>query len=193
MIDYIRGRVARISPTEVTLDVGGIGYALLISLTTFDKINGMSEAELLVYENIKEDSWTLYGFASEEERELFKSLISVSGVGAMTARLMLSSMQPAELASLIVAGDSAALRRIKGIGTRTSERIVVELKDRLGTLPMGKQAGRESEASKEAVQALVALGFQLGACQRAVQKVEKAGGGQSTEELIKRALQELRG
>ena len=193
MIEFLRGEVRSLSPTDVVIDVGGIGLSLSISLTTFDCIRGLSEVQLLVYEQIKEDSWTLFGFASEEERRLFMALISVSSVGAQTARIMLSSMAPQELAGLIVAGDVAALKRVKGIGAKTAERIVLELRGKVQGIAGGYVPQVANGAASEAQQALVALGFASAATEKAVQEACRKQPGATAEELIRAALACLRG
>ena len=191
MIDYLQGAVVSLSPTDVVIETGGIGFNLLISLSTFDAIQGCTQVRLLVHEQVREDGWTLYGFYDREERTLFKALIGVSGVGAQTARVMLSSNSPKELASLITSGDIGGLKRVKGIGARTAERIIVELRDKLDGLVGSTTAiSTASAGTEEAVEALVALGFTRNTTEKAVTQVSRPG--MSVEDLIRAALQELR-
>ena len=131
MIEYIRGILDELTPTQATIEAHGVGYILNISLNTYTALQGKSEARLFVYESIREDAWTLYGFATKQERELFLMLISVSGVGGNTARTMLSSFSAPELAGLIMDGNERMLKTVKGLGAKTAQRIVVELRDKV--------------------------------------------------------------
>lgn len=180
MIDYIKGTVAEIQPARAVIDCNGIGYDLNLSLTTYAAIQGKQEVKLYVYEQIREDAWTLYGFSSREERDMFLLLISVSGVGAGTARMMLSSMSPSELATTIGSENWGLLKNIKGIGPRTAQRIVVELKDKVGNILGGaainsaiEAATTASAAAEEAISALTMLGFAAPASRKAVNAIVK--------------------
>ena len=134
MIEYIRGILDELTPAQATIEAHGVGYLLNISLNTYTALQGKSEARLFVYESIREDAWTLFGFATKQERELFLMLISVSGVGGNTARTMLSSFTTAELANLIMEGNERMLKTIKGLGAKTAQRIIVELRDKVVSL-----------------------------------------------------------
>jgi Holliday junction DNA helicase RuvA len=198
MLDYIKGSVVELQPTRVVIDCNGVGYDVNLSLTTFSAIQGKESVKLYVYEQIREDAWTLYGFSSREEREMFLLLISVSGVGAGTARMLLSSMNPSELAATIGSENWSLLKNIKGIGPRTAQRIVVELKDKVGTALGGvvlgsaiEAATSTSAAAEEAVSALTMLGFAAPASRKVVSAIIKKNSGLRAEEIIKMALKEL--
>ena len=161
MIDYIKGNIVTITPTFLILEAGGIGYQINISLTTFSKLEGKNEFKVLMHEVIREDSHQLFGFAGSEERDIFRLLISVTGVGANTARMMLSSLNSAEIEKAILGSDADLLKSVKGIGLKTAQRIIIDLKDKLG-----KQAGSgeiftfaDNTRREEALSALVMLGF----------------------------------
>ena len=178
MIEYIRGSIADLSPTLAVLDANGVGYGLNITVNTFSAIQGLSgDVKLYVYESIREDAYVLWGFATKVERELFVLLTSVSGVGGQSARVILSSMTPAELCDAVTRGDVRLLKSAKGVGAKTAERIIVELKDKLVTLGIDAQAGSPSsqpmtaankEVQDEAVAALTMLGFSPAPSQKAV-------------------------
>ena len=132
MIDYIRGSVTELTPTFLVIETGGIGYLVNISLSSFSKLEGRKEFRILIHEVIREDAHQLFGFADNEEREIFRHLISVSGVGANTARMMLSSLSPAEIEKAIMSSDVNVLKGVKGIGLKTAQRIIIDLKDKMG-------------------------------------------------------------
>ncbi len=193
MIDHIRGPITRITPTFLTIEAGNIGYYVNISLSTFARLEGKKEYQLLIHEVIREDSHQLFGFADQEEREIFRLLISVSGVGAATARMMLSSLTPAEIEKAIIGADVQLLKSVKGIGLKTAERIIVDLKDKLG-----KQAGTgeifafaDNTKREEALSALVMLGFAKGAVSKVLDKIVREEKELTVEDLIKRALKNL--
>ncbi|MDQ1332515.1 MAG: holliday junction helicase RuvA, partial [Bacteroidota bacterium] len=161
MIDYIKGTITQVTPTFLTIETGGVGYFVNISLTTFSKLEGKSDYKILIHEVIREDAHLLFGFADKEEREIFRFLISVTGVGASTARMMLSSLSPVEVERAIIGSDVNVLKSVKGIGLKTAQRIIVDLKDKLG-----KQSGTgeifalaDNTRRDEALSALVMLGF----------------------------------
>lgn len=194
MIEYIRGRVASLTPTAATLETrGGVAYRLNLTLGTFSQLDGQEEALLYVHENIREDAWTLYGFADERERELFRSLIGVSGVGAATAVIILSSLQGDELAAVISGGDVKRLKAIKGIGAKTAERIIVDLRDKIktgeGTLIL--QPTATNPAYDEALGALQMLGFDKKQSEKALAAIFKANPAIKVEAAIKSALSML--
>lgn len=194
MIDYVKGSVSELTPTYAVIECAGIGYRCEISLQTYTAIEGKSEVKLLVHEAIREDAWTLYGFTEERERELFRLLIGVSGVGAGTARMILSALSAPELESAIVGGDHMRLKAVKGIGAKTAQRIIVDLKDKVkprdeetqALIPT--QAITTSEAYEEALAALVMLGFPRAAAEKVLKKLYGADRDLKVETAIKQAL-----
>ncbi|MGM9832810.1 MAG: Holliday junction branch migration protein RuvA [Candidatus Limisoma sp.] len=193
MYDYLRGEIAEIAPTYAVIDCGGVGYYVNISLNTYTAIQNLREAKLFVYEAIREDAYTLYGFRNKEEREMFELLISVSGVGPNTARMILSSLTVDDLMSVIASGNSGMLKSVKGIGAKTAQRIIVDLKDKVASVG-GAAAVAETgsgEAYEEAVAALIMLGFTRAAVQKAVGKLLREQPSLKVEEIIKMALKIL--
>jgi Holliday junction DNA helicase RuvA len=193
MIDYIKGTITQITPTFLTIETGGTGYYINISLTTFAKLEGKSDFKILVHEVIREDSYQLFGFADKEERDIFRYLISVTGVGAGTARMMLSSLNPGEIEKAIIGSDVNILKSVKGIGLKTAQRIIVDLKDKLG-----KQAGSgeifaiaDNTKREEALSALVMLGFAKSAVTKVLDKIIREEKNLTVEDMIKRALKNL--
>jgi Holliday junction DNA helicase RuvA len=190
MIEYIQGVIAELTPATVTIDTGGVAYLLNISLNTYTGLQGQASAKLLVHENIREDAWSLYGFASERERTLFRALIGVSGVGAGTARVILSGFTTAELEQTIAGGDVKALKNVKGIGGKTAERIIVDLRDKIK--PEGDtllvQATANNDVFDEALAALVMLGYTRQQSQKALKKLFDADPTLKVENAIKKAL-----
>lgn len=191
MIESIHGKIASLNPATVVLDTpGGVGYLLNITLPTFTRLDKTTEVTLLVHESIREDAWVLYGFLSDEERELFRALLGVSGVGAASARMILSAIQPSELRSIISSGDSKPLKTVKGIGTKTAERIIVDLKDKIKGDPstLIQQPSAAIPAFDEALEALVILGFQRQASQKALKKLFDENPSLSIEAAVKKAM-----
>jgi Holliday junction DNA helicase RuvA len=193
MIDYIKGTMTQVTPTFLTIETGGVGYFINISLSTFSKLEGKGEYKILIHEVIREDSHQLFGFADAEEREIFRMLISVSGVGAGTARMMLSSLNPGEIEKAIIGSDANILKSVKGIGLKTAQRIIIDLKDKLG-----KQAGAgeifaftDNTNREEALSALVMLGFAKGAVSKILEKIVREEKNLTVEDMIKRALKNL--
>ncbi|WP_289860663.1 Holliday junction branch migration protein RuvA [uncultured Muribaculum sp.] len=193
MIEYITGNIAELTPAYVVIDNGGIGYLLNTSLFTYEQLAGQTSARLLVHEVIREDAHLLYGFSSERERSLFRSLIGVSGVGANTARVILSSLSAPELESAIASGDHARLKKIKGIGAKTAERITVDLKDKIK--PQGntliEQPQFTSAAYDEALAALLALGFARPQSANVLKSIFDKDATVKVEAAIKKALSML--
>lgn len=194
MIEYIKGHLASLTPAAVVLENGsGIGFRMNISLPTYSVLDGRSEALLYVHEVIREDAVTLYGFASERERELFRALIGVSGVGSATAVIILSSLQGDELAAVIANSDVKRLKSIKGIGAKTAERIIVDLRDKIkmedATLTIHTAA--ESDAYNEALGALTMLGFDRKQSEKALKALFDADPMLKVETAIKKALSML--
>jgi Holliday junction DNA helicase RuvA len=193
MIDYIKGTITQVTPTFLTIETGGTGYYINISLTTYAKLEGKNDFKILVHEVIREDSYQLFGFADKEERDIFRYLISVSGVGASTARMMLSSLSPVEIEKAIIGSDVNILKSVKGIGLKTAQRIIVDLKDKLG-----KQAGSgeifalaDNTKREEALSALVMLGFVKSAVTKVLDKIVREEQNLTVEDMIKRALKNL--
>ncbi len=193
MIDYIKGEIAELTPAYVVLETGGIGYQVHITLPTFSNLGQQTSAKLFIYEAIREDAHVLYGFRQQSERHLFLLLISVSGIGANTARMIMSSYSAEEIQEMIASGNVSALNAIKGIGTKTAQRIIVDLKDKIvkGTAGVeipGLTASAHSEHKEEAVAALVMLGFAAAASQKTVDKILKEQPTLRVEQIIKLAL-----
>ena len=199
MIDYVKGLVGELTPATATIECAGVGFLCQISLNTYSALQGKESAKLYVYEAIREDAWVLFGFASKAERELFLLLIGVSGVGGNTARTMLSSFSASELATLIMEGNERMLKSIKGLGTKTAQRIVVELKDKVTVLAMqgGSEAGTKAdslagsinqEVYNEALEAMRALGFPPAPVAKAVRAILKDEPTAPVEKVIKLAL-----
>lgn len=195
MIAFVRGKFARKTPAQVIVDVNGVGYELQISLNTYSAISGKEEGQLLTYLHITENGQTLFGFSGQEEKELFLHLISVSGVGASTARMMLSGLKPEEIIKAIVQGNTRLLESVKGIGRKTAERLIVELKDKLGKITMENttpDTGFGHTPEKDAITALTGLGIARAAAEQAVKKVSvSAKEAVSLEDIIKQALKNL--
>lgn len=201
MIEYIRGSVAELTPTMAVLDANGVGYGLNISLNTYSALQGItSEVKLFVYESIREDAYQLWGFATKAERTLFLLLNSVSGVGGQSARVILSAMTPAELCDAIVRGDDKLLKQAKGIGGKTAQRIIVELKDKVATLGLDAtlastagqpQVAPNKEVQDEAIAALTMLGFSPAPAHKAVTAILRAEPDAQVEQVIKLALKML--
>lgn len=199
MIEYIKGQLAELTPaTAVVETADGIGYLLNISLNTFAALEAEAKAgtqvKLFVHEAVREDAWVLYGFVSQEERALFRALIGVSGVGAATTRVILSSHTVAELETIIASGDTKALKQVKGVGAKTAERIIVDLRDKIKPtdstlLSLGTPATKDNkEVYDEALVALVTLGFTRAASQKVLDKLFASDPGLRLETAIKKAL-----
>lgn len=193
MYDYIKGTVAELTPTYAVIDAGGLGFMLNISLNSYSAIQGKAEARLYVYEAIREDSFVLYGFATKAEREAFTLLIGVSGVGAGTARVILSALKVDELHTVIATGDVAALKSVKGIGAKTAQRIIVDLKDKIkgGDDTLLSLTSGNAEVRQEAAAALAMLGFQPQAVSKALQRLFAEEPSLTAELAVKKALKML--
>ena len=202
MIDYLRGIVDELTPASATIECNGVGYFCNISLNTYTAIQGKGEARLFVYEAIREDAWVLIGFATKDERNLFLLLISVSGVGGNTARTILSSFSPAELCEIITTENEKILKTVKGLGTKTAQRIIVELKDKVASLGIqgggmgaaGKDGGvaiANKEVHDEAIEALKMLGFPPAPVTKVVRQILKDEPDAKVEKVIKMALKML--
>ena len=193
MINYITGTITEINPTSVTIETGGIGYFINISVNTFSKLDGKSESKILVHEVIREDAHQLFGFADKEERDIFRLLISVTGIGANTARMMLSSLNPGEVEKAIIESNVNVLKSVKGIGLKTAQRVIVDLKDKVGKPSAAGEIFTFADNTKreEALSALVMLGFARSAVSKVLEKIIRDEKNLTVEDLIKRALKNL--
>lgn len=193
MYEYLNGRLAFKAPTHVVLDVGGIGYHIHISLHTFSQIKDNEQCKLFISFQVREDAHTLFGFAEEGERRLFEHLISVSGIGPNTGRMILSSITPEEIQSAIIQGNIPLIQRIKGIGPKTAQRMVLELQDKLKK--QGPDAltvvHRQQSVPDEALSALIMLGFTRAQAEKVLAGVLQGNPGLTVETLIKEALKKL--
>lgn len=200
MIDYIKGELAELNPAEAVVEACGVGYAMGISLNTYSAIENQKQVKLYVYEAIREDAHQLFGFATKKERELFMLLISVSGIGANTARMVLSSMSPNELCHCISTGNERMIKSIKGIGLKTAQRIIVDLRDKIVSLgivaeiPAGGSMTQSvnNKVKDEAVSALTMLGFSPAPSAKTVMAILEKMPDAPVEEVVKRALKEIK-
>lgn len=198
MIEYIKGELADITPAMAVVDCNGVGYGINVSLNTYSAIQGKKEVKLFIYEAIREDAYVLYGFATKQERELFLMLITVSGIGGNTARMILSALSPSELCNVISSGNEKLLKTVKGIGLKTAQRIIVELKDKIALMggdtsvdsPMPAMT-IHSEVHEEAIAALTMLGFAPAPSQKVVSAILKEEPSAAVEQVIKLALKRL--
>lgn len=197
MLEYIRGTIDRLTPTDAIVEAGGLGYLLSISVNTFTHIQNLKDVKLLIHEVIREDTHDLYGFFDEAERALFRLLIGVSGVGPNTARVILSSLTPAQLQACITSGDHTKLKAVKGIGLKTAQRIIVDLKDKIATAQLEALAADRTalavnpaanETREEALAALIMLGFNKQASQKALDKIFATDPAITVEAALKRAF-----
>jgi Holliday junction DNA helicase RuvA len=197
VIAQVRGRLLRKEPQEAVIDVGGVGYRISIPLSTFYRIGEPGdEVTLLTHTHVREDALALFGFLTATERSLFEKLIAVSGVGPRLANAILSGIEAPELVAALRSSDVARLTRIPGVGRKTAERLVVELKDKMQGLPGGEDAGTApapSTAAEDLVSALVHLGYSRPEAERAVDRALKDGGGGRFEDLLRRSLHLLSG
>ncbi|MCM1451155.1 MAG: Holliday junction branch migration protein RuvA [Clostridium sp.] len=191
MIEYIKGKISELTPATVVVETAaGIGYLLNITLTTFDALQGKDVTKLLVHESIREDAWVLFGFIDDRERSLFRELIGVSGVGAGTARIILSSIPATELELVIANGEETRLKAVKGIGQKTAQRIIVDLKGKIKLTEDESVAStlKNNDEYENAIAALVALGFPRPASQKALKKIFDADPSTKAETAIKKAF-----
>ena len=200
MIEYIRGELTELSPALATIEAAGVGYALSISLNTYSAIQGKKEVKLYVYEAIREDAYLLYGFINKKEREMFELLISVSGVGTNTARMMLSAMSVSELCNAISTGNEKLIKGIKGIGKMTAQRVIVDLRDKIVALGIAQeipaggtvQAPVDNAVRDEAVAALTMLGFSPAPTQKVVMQILQDQPSLPVEQVVKLALKQIK-
>lgn len=195
MYDYIKGEIVSLNPSEVVVECGGIGYDIQISLQTYEAINGIKEAKIFIYHYIKEDDEQFYGFATKNERELFKLLISVSGIGVGTARVMLSSLTDEEIRNAILSEDVNRIKSVKGIGAKSAQRLILELKDKIvkgaGADQSSGIVGYDNSIVEEATTALIMLGFSKVNINKVLPGILKSKPSATIEEVIKLALQRL--
>lgn len=209
MIEYIKGQLTDLNPTYVVIEAAGVGYAINIALPTYSELVGKEgqESRLYITEIIREDAHELFGFFTKGERELFVMLMTVSGIGANTARMIMSAYSAAEIRQIIATGNARALSQVKGLGPKTAQRIIVDLKDKVLKIDLGNEAKGErletmellgeeasivdSAVKQEAISALVMLGFAAAASGKVVDKILKAAPESSVEQVIKQALKML--
>ncbi len=193
VFEYISGKLVEVTPTAAIIEQSGLGYFVQISLNTFSQLRKKNEGKLYIQEIIREDSHDLYGFFDKAERELFRLLITVSGVGANTARMMLSSFPPAELQKAIMTEDVNLIKSVKGIGAKTAQRIIIDLRDKLGKVGESTQffAGPDNTSREEALSALVMLGFGKSESIKVLDKLLALEPELGVERLVKTALKKL--
>ncbi|MDE6215198.1 Holliday junction branch migration protein RuvA [Bacteroides sp.] len=201
MIEYIKGEIAELTPATAVVDCNGLGYGISISLNTYAAIQGKKECKLYIYEAIREDAYVLYGFADKQERELFLLLISVSGIGGNTARMILSALSPSELTNVISTENAHLLKTVKGIGLKTAQRIIVDLKDKIKTGAVATDSAggtgiatlnaANAQVQEEAIAALTMLGFAQAPSQKVVLAILKEDPSTPVEQVIKLALKRL--
>ena len=194
MIEYLKGEITELDPTKAIIECAGVGYECNISVYTYDKLRTGQVFKLFIDESIREDARLLYGFISEQERAIYRLLISVSGVGPNTARCIQSSLSPDELVAVISTGNDRQLKNVKGIGSKTAQRIIVDLKDKIGNLGIAAATAASSavvaqnENGDEAIQALVALGYPLANANKAITQLLQKDPEMSVQALIKAGL-----
>ena len=205
MIDYIKGELAELTPAQAVIEAAGVGYALNISLNTYTAIQGKKDVKLFVHESLvtggRDDSYTFFGFASKQERDLYRLLISVSGVGANTARMILSAASPADLSNAIASSNDRLLKGVKGIGLKTAQRIIVDLKDKVVALGIaqevtmgegGSTVAVNNEVMDEAVSALTMLGFSPAPSAKVVKALLEENAAMPVEQVVKEALKRIK-
>ncbi len=193
MYDYIKGSIEELNPAEAVIECHGIGFLVQISLYTYERLRGAKECRLYIHHHLREDDETLYGFSDKEERRIFTLLISVSGIGPNTARMMLSSLTPEEVSAAVASGDVGRIKAVKGIGLKTAQKVIIELKDKIarGSTGLDLSSGGTSANTEEACSALVMLGFTKNAVEKAVSSIVRKEPGLSLEDIIKKALKIL--
>lgn len=197
MYEYITGRLAEVAPTHAVVEAAGIGYFINISLQTYSEIEKCEQVTLYLHHAVREDAQTLYGFATKAERELFRLLIGVSGVGGNTARMIQSTYSPSELRNIIATGNAVLLKNVKGLGLKTAQKIIVDLSGRMldlkgdDAVSTAMAASAANEVLEEALAALVMLGFQKAASEKVLRKLFKEEPSLAVEEAIRQALKQL--
>lgn len=195
MYEYISGKVVELAPTYAVVEAAGVGYYINISLQTFSAVEHADNVRLYVHFVVREDAQTLYGFATKEERELFRSLISVSGVGGNTARMILSTYSPSELRNIIATENAVLLKNVKGLGLKTAQKIIVELSGKMALMGQQSVAGVSAAVSggiyDEAMAALMMLGFQRAASDKALKAILRESPSIAVEEAVRQALRRM--
>ncbi len=193
MYEFIRGKIVELNPASIIIEAGGIGYFIKISLNTYTNLNGKKEGTILLHQVVREDAHILFGFSDKGERELFRNLVSVNGVGAITAIMMLSSLNQDELVSAVTTENVAVLKGVKGIGAKTAQRIIIDLKDKFGKLPESGQISLSPDNTirNESLSALVMLGFVKRDAEKIVSKIIQEQPKTTVESVIKQALKRL--
>jgi len=193
MYEYIEGSLVEKNPTNCVIDVTGIGYFIQISLTTYSRLETLKHAKLFIHQVVREDALLLFGFYAVEERDMFRLLLSVSGIGANTARMMLSSLTPDDIRMAILGNNTSLLQGIKGIGTKTAQRVIIELRDKVGKEKLSGELfpAKDNRLKEEALSALVILGFNKGEADKVLGKILLAERNILVEDLIKKALKQL--
>jgi len=194
MYEYISGEIVEISPSFIILEAAKIGYFVNISMSTYDALNERKEAKLFIHQILREDTNSLFGFFEKSEREIFRQLISVSGIGANTARLMLSSLKTTQIIEAIETGDVNTIKSVKGIGAKTAQRVIVDLKDKVGKINSSDEMPFSSNINsnaEEAISALTMLGFTKKATEKVVQDITKTNKDASVEELVKQGIKKM--
>jgi holliday junction DNA helicase RuvA len=193
MFEYLQGNLIEKNPAFIVLDVNGIGYSIHVSINTYSRIGNAQTAKLFVHQIVREDAHLLFGFADKDERELFRLLISVSGVGANTGILFLSSLSVNEIKTAIISGDIDRLKSVKGIGLKTAQRIVVELKDKLGKEPLSNDIfmNMNNTVREEALSALTTLGFMKKNAEKVIDSMLRLDPEKTVEQIIKDALKQM--
>ena len=192
MIEYIKGELTELTPAQATVEAAGVGYGLNISLNTFSALQGKKEVKLYVYEAIREDAYVLFGFVNKKEREMFELLITVNGVGANTARMMLSGMSVSELCNAISTGNARLIQGIKGIGKMTAQRIIVDLRDKIVALGIAAEIPVNAQVKDEAISALTMLGFSPAPTQKVVMQILQDQPDLPVEQVVKLALKQIK-
>lgn len=191
MFEYLRGIIAELSPAQATVECAGVGYAVQISLQTYGKLIEGEERLLYVHPVYREDAQLLFGFIDRSERRIFQLLLSVSGIGPNTARLILSSLTAEEVTNALQSGDVMRFQSVKGVGAKTAQRLIVDLRDKVGAVEMASVPGVTVDSASEALEALVVLGYNRQQAQKAVHKARQQDADASVESLIRNALQIL--
>ena len=193
MFEYIKGKIASLTPTNAVLDNGNIGYLINISLNTYSQLNGLTDAKLFIHQIVREDAHLLFGFSTIDEREIFQLLISVSGIGANTARMILSALTPVEVKSAITTGNVPVLKSIKGIGAKTAQRVIIDLRDKVGKTSETSEIFDVSSnrIKEESLSALATLGFSKSSVTKIVDEIISKSPKISVEDLLREALNRL--
>ena len=191
MIGFLKGKIIFSKPTNLLLDVNGVGYSVNISINTFEKISSKTDVQLFIHTNVKEDSITLYGFYTEYEKEMFELLISISGIGPKLALSLLSGIEANDLKEAIGIGDISRIVAIPGIGRKTAERLILELKGKVSSISESAETEKDRGVKQEAISALTTLGYNFATAEKVVRKILSASPSIAIEELIKKSLGEL--